>query len=223
MRNSISSRAMFARSMRFLAGLASSSRGRAWIAGALVLAVLVLVAGHELEHHFGALEKSFATLGPGGDTALLVLYVVATSLLLPDTVFRVAAGALFGFAHGTLGVVVGTLLGSLLQFAIARPLRPWIDRLVSARPTLGALRRAVLTDGLRLQLLIRLTPINHASVSYVLGAGGVRLWPFLAALPAMLPSILLEVWVGHTGRSAAGFGGGRSVGGEDLVMYGGLA
>lgn len=209
--------------LRFLRGLAATPRGRLWLLAGVALVVALLFGGKELERHLGSIEGALEGLGPGGATLLLLLYVVATSLLLPDTIFRVAAGALFGFGYGLLGVVAGVLLASLLQYSLARPLRPRIDGIIRRRPPLAALRRAVLHEGLRLQLLIRLTPLNHASISYVLGAAGVRLVPFTVALLAMLPAIVLEVWVGHAGRDAAGLVGPREYGPTDFVTFGGLA
>ena len=72
-------------------------------------------------------------------------------------------------------VVAGGLLASALQFTFARRLlRARIERTLAAKPSLAAIQPAVTQDELRLQLLLRLTPLNPATIRYLLGAAGVR-------------------------------------------------
>jgi hypothetical protein len=71
-----------------------------------------------------------------------------------------------------------------------------------------AIQRAVLDDELRLQALLRLTPLNPATVSYMLGAAGVDFSKFLIACCAMAPNLLLELYLGHAGKNLAWAGAG---------------
>ena len=192
---------------------------------AIGVALAVLVLGREVEHHLSAIESWIASLGPWGVVAFVGLFAVGTSIFVPDTILCVLAGALFGLPWGLAAVGAGSLLGSTLQFALARRLlRAPIQRRLAARPLLAAIQRAVQRDELRLQVLLRLTPLNPATISYVLGAAGVRLVGFLVACLGLVPILSVEVYFGHAGRHMAGeVGAARGTAAlHDAVMLGGL-
>lgn len=195
------------------------------IAG-LALLVLILAAGDEIGDHVAALEAWISGLGPMGMIAFVGLYVLATSLMLPESVFSVVAGALFGLAGGLAVVVTGAGLAAVLQYALARRLlRAPIERVISNRPTLAAIQRAVLRDETRLQVLLRLTPLNPATISYMLGAGGARFGAFLLACLGLFPHLFGQVYMGYAGKHAAHMAS-RGTGTfhlHDLMIFGGLA
>jgi uncharacterized membrane protein YdjX (TVP38/TMEM64 family) len=191
---------------------------------ALVVAMGVL--GHEIEHHIAAIETWIARFGPWAVPVFVALLVLGTSLMLPESVFGVAAGILFGFAWGLVAAVVGNLLAAALQYALARRLlRARIQRRLDARPVLAAIQRAVMRDEVRLQVLLRLTPLNPATVSYLLGAAGVQFSGYLLACLALLPHLGLEVYLGHAGKHLvrASVGTTHTSGLHDLAMIVGLA
>lgn len=169
---------------------------------AIVLVIIVLVVvGHEAELHLQAIEDWIAALGPWGRLAFVGVLVLGTSALLPESVFGLAAGALFGLAWGFGLTLLGNILAAALQYGLARwLLHDPIQRSLQKRPLLRALQGAVLREGIRLQVLLRLTPLNPALVSYLLGAAGVRFGGFvLASLVLGLHSII-EVYLGHAGK-----------------------
>lgn len=175
-----------------------------YLAVGLPLVVVVLVLGRELGHHIDAIEAWIARLGPLGLLAFVALFVVTTSVLVPDTLLSLIAGALFGMAWGLAVIVGGSLLAAGLQYALSRRLlRAWIDRKVAAKPSLAAIQRAVSRDEFRLQVLLRLSPLNPATLSYLLGAAGVRFSGFLVACLALVPGLAIEVYFGHAGKHAA--------------------
>ncbi len=144
---------------------------------------------------------------------------------MPDTVLCIIAGALFGMAWGATAIVVGSLFAATLQFALSRRLlRARIERALLAKPSLAAIQQAVTQDELRLQVLLRLTPLNPATVSYLLGAAGIRFGGFLIACLALIPSLTIEVYFGHAGKHMARMAGGsaRAGGLQDLVIIGGV-
>jgi len=212
-------------SRRFLAR-ASLRAAFPYFAVALLLLLAVLVLGRELERHFGALEAWIAQFGPWSMLAFIALFVLASSLLVPDTVLCILAGAMFGLAWGLLVVVVGSLIASGLQFTLSRRLlRARIARMLEARPSLAAIQRAVVHEEFRLQVLLRLAPLNPATISYLLGAAGVRLWGFLIACLALTPSLFVEVYVGRAGRHIVRLAGGAVDTDrlQDAAIVGGLA
>lgn len=195
------------------------------VAAAVLVVILVLILGREAGHHVLALETWIADLGAAGRAVFIALMVVCTSLLIPESLFGIAAGALFGVRVGFLTLVAANAIAAVIQYALARRLlRGRIQRALATRPQLAAVQRAVLKDETRLQLLLRLTPLNAASLSYVFGAAGVRLTGFLFACLGLVPHILLEVYLGHAGQRLTLDGGippAHSLA-HEAVTFGGL-
>jgi uncharacterized membrane protein YdjX (TVP38/TMEM64 family) len=192
----------------------------------LLLVVAIVLGGREIEHHITVLESWITHLGPWGVVAFVGLFMLTTSFLLPDTVLCIIAGALFGVYWGVAAVLTGSVLAGMVQFALAHKLlRERIQRALAARPSLGAIQRAVRRDEFRLQVLLRLTPLNPATISYLLGAAGVRFSGFLIAILALAPNLIVEVYFGHVGKHAARLVGSntRTAGMHDLALVGGFA
>lgn len=205
---------------------ASARAAVPYLAIGLLLVIAIVVAGHEIDHHISAIESWITNLRPWSMLAFIGLFVLLTSVLLPDTVLSIVAGTLFGLVWGVATVVAGTLLAASLQFALAqRLLRARIQRVFAARPSLAAIQRAIRTNELRLEVLLRLTPLNPATISYLLGASGVRFGRFLLACLAIVPALTLEVYFGYAGKHVARMAGrdAHAVYLHDLTVIGGLA
>lgn len=196
-----------------------------YVVAAVALIAAIVVLGREIHQHIDAIETWIERIGPWGPVAFIGVFVVLTSLLVPDTVMSIIAGALFGVGGGTVAVVAGALVASALQYALSRRLlRNRINRVLAAKPSLLEIQRAVRRQEFRLQVLLRLTPLSPTITSYLLGAAGVRFMGFLAAALALTPGLFLEVYFGHVGKHLAGMAGrdDRSVVGHDVVVIGGL-
>jgi uncharacterized membrane protein YdjX (TVP38/TMEM64 family) len=154
------------------------------------------------------------------------LFALLTSVLLPDTVLAIVAGGLFGLVWGIAAVVAGSLLAATLQFALSQHLlRARIRRALATRPSLAAVQRALSVNEFRMEVLLRLTPLNPATISYVLGAAGVRFGGFLLASLAIVPGLIFEVYFGYAGKHVARMAGRsrHAVYAHDLAVIGGLA
>jgi uncharacterized membrane protein YdjX (TVP38/TMEM64 family) len=168
--------------------------------GALLI-ITILIVGREIVHHIKAIELWIASLGPWSVFAFITLFVLATSFLFPETLLAVIAGALFGLPLGLAAIVVASLLAAALQFFLSQHfLRRRIQRVIAAKPSLAAIQRAVLRDEFRLQVLLRLTLLNPATISYLLGATGVRFGKFLVACLSLTPNLFIEVYFGHASK-----------------------
>jgi uncharacterized membrane protein YdjX (TVP38/TMEM64 family) len=197
-----------------------------YLAAGLLLIIAIVAGGREIQHHINAIEAFITKLGPWGVLAFIGLFVLATSFLLPDTVLCIIAGALFGLFWGVAAVLAGSVMAAAMQFALSHKLmRERIQQALAARPSLIAIQRAVRQDEFRLQLLLRLTPLNPATISYLLGAAGVRFSGFLFACLALIPNLVIEVYFGHVGKHAArlAVSDTRSAHLHDLAIFGGLA
>jgi uncharacterized membrane protein YdjX (TVP38/TMEM64 family) len=210
---------------RFLAR-AYSRAALPYLLVGLLLIVAIVFGGREIGHHINAIESWITKLGPWGVLAFVGLFTLATSFLLPDTVLCIIAGALFGLGWGVGAVLAGSLLAGTMQYALSRKLlRARIQRMLAARPSLAAIQRAVSRDEFRLQVLLRLTPLNPATINYLLGAAGVRFSGFLIACLALTPNLAIEVYFGHVGKHAARLLGSnaRTAHLHDLAIIGGLS
>lgn len=195
------------------------------VAAALVLAIIAFI-GDEAAHHINAFEAWIDGMGPSAIVVFVLLSVLLVSIFIPDSLIGIVAGATFGFSQGLMVVICCNLLAAALQFALARRLlKPFIDRLLAKRPALAAIQAAVMKQELRLQLLIRLTPLNRAVTNYVLGAAGVRFNGFMAACVALLPTIFLEVYFGYAGKHLVKIAGASSHDADlhDIVLVAGLS
>jgi uncharacterized membrane protein YdjX (TVP38/TMEM64 family) len=208
--------------------LLASARFRAalmYLPIGLLLIGTVILASYEIEHHIGAIEAWIANLGHWSVVAFIGFFVLTTSFLLPEAVLAIIAGALFGLLWGFAAVMAGNLIAATLQFILSQYLlRTYIQRAIAARPTLAAIQRTVNRDAYRLQVVLRLTPLNPATISYLLGAAGVRFSGFLLACLALTPHLFIEVYLGHAGKHIARMAGRhtRAVYLHDLTVIGGL-
>jgi len=196
-----------------------------YVLAAVAVVVAIVVLGREIHEHLRAMENWIAGLGIWGPIAFVALIVVATSLLVPDTALAIAAGALFGFVVGGIVVVAGGLLAAMVQYALARRLlQGAIQRETARRASLRSIVEAVRRREIGIQVLVRLTPLGPAMVSYLMGAAGVRFGGFMLACLVMIPAFLVEVYFGHAGVHVASMAG-RIRGGFDLrdgLLLGGL-
>jgi len=196
------------------------------VAVGLLLIIAIVGGGREIGHHINAIESWVTKLGPWGVLAFVGLFVLLTSFLFPDAVLCIIAGALFGPGWGVAAVLVGSVLAGTMQYALSRKLLgARIRRMLAARPSLGAIQRAISRDEFRLQVLLRLTPLNPATISYLLGAADVQFPGFLLACLALTPNLAIEVYFGHVGKQVAGLAGSdaRIAYLHDLTIIGGLA
>jgi len=192
----------------------------------LLLVVAIALAGDEIERHITAIEARIANLRPWSVLAFVGLFVVATSLLMPDTVLSIMAGALFGLRWGIAAVVTGSALAAVLQHGLSqRLLRAPVERALAVRPSLAAIQLAVRRNDVRLQALLRLTPLNPATISYMLGAARVRFGGFLLACLALVPNLVIEVYFGYAGKHVARMAGRTTheVHVHDVTVIGSLA
>lgn len=179
-----------------------------------VAALGALIGGVTLAVLFGdripELTGRVAEEGLRGAALFVFAYIAATVALIPGSLLTLAAGVVFGIAEGTALVFVGAVSGSTAAFLIARHLaRPAVERRLGSLPRLGRIDRAVARDGLRIILLLRLSPLVPFSVlNYALGLTRVRTRDFVLASVAMLPGTLLYVYSGSLIGDVARIAGG---------------
>ena len=119
---------------------------------------------------------------------------------------------MFGVWRGSLLVFIGASLGASLVYVIASPLAGsrWMQRVTRDR-RVDALRTAVAGEGVNIMVLLRLSPITpYSIVNYALALSGVRFSDFVAALPGMIPVIIMSTYYGKVVGDVAALAAGVS-------------
>ncbi len=177
-------------------------------AAILAISFVFLIAAIWLGRHFGhrlpEVEHWIGAHGRAGWALFILIIIVLTSVYVPDTIFALIAGVVFGVAGGTAIMVTAGVLTAMLNFAIARLLlRDTVQRWLDRSPKLAAIERAVNHEGLRFQLLLRLTPIHPVTVNYLLGATNTRFPTFLMGCVGLIPGLFVEVYFGAAAKHIA--------------------
>lgn len=187
-------------------------RGRFLLRALLVVAILaaLVFGGRQLGSLIPAVTAYVDGLGPWAPPVFIAIYVVATIAFVPGSLLTLAAGALFGLFYGTLYVMIGATLGACGAFLVARYLaRGAVERRLVAYPRFAALDEALGRDGLRIVVLLRLSPVFPFNMlNYALGVTRVTFRDFLIASAGMLPGSLLYVYYGRVVGDVAALAGG---------------
>lgn len=166
---------------------------------AIAVIALLLFMGRSAARLLPAATEWVADQGPIAPIVFGLMYVLATVLLVPGSILTLAAGALFGVLKGTVIVLIAASLGACAAFLIARyAARERVARLTSRDRRFAAVDRAVGEAGLKIVMLLRLSPVFPFSLlNYALGLTGVRFRDYAIACVAMLPGTLLFVYYGR--------------------------
>lgn len=167
---------------------------------ALLIGILALLwfGGRALGDRALQAAEWATSQGAAGNVLFIAGYAIATVLLIPGSILTLAAGALFGIAHGSALVFAGAVVGSSLAFLLSRHLvRPLVERRIQGDRRFAAIDQAIGQEGRRIVFLLRLAPVFPFSVlNYGLGLTGVRYLDYLVASVGMLPGTLLYVYYG---------------------------
>ncbi len=150
-----------------------------------------------------ALEARIASLGVWAPVGFVLLYAIATVVMVPGSIFDLIGGALFGPYFGCALNLAGGSLGAALAFLVARYIaRDWVE-VRAGRRTRGIVN-SVDADGWQFVAFVRLVPIFPYNVmNYLLGLTHIPFPQYIVAtLVFMAPSTVVYTWIGVAGREA---------------------
>jgi uncharacterized membrane protein YdjX (TVP38/TMEM64 family) len=209
---------------------ASNARRDTWrkLAAAAFAIAALAVLGRYAGQYVPRFAAWVAQLGAWGPIVFVLGYTIATVAFVPGVVLTLAAGAIFGVARGTVFVLIGATVGACAAFLIARYVaRDAVARRISGNARFAAVDRAIGREGLKVVLLLRLSPAFPFNLlNYALGVTEVRFRDYALACAGMLPGTLLYVYSGKVaGDVAAAAAGAVQPGGPAaLALFGvGLA
>jgi uncharacterized membrane protein YdjX (TVP38/TMEM64 family) len=195
-------------------------------AAALLAAIVAGMAFLPLQQYLLWLLQQIEYLGPWGPALLVGIYVVACMLMLPSWFITLAAGFLFGMLWGAVTACLGSVLGAMAAFFVARSVaRPWIEHRLAGHPYFLALDRAIGVRGFKIVALVRLCSLSpYALTSYLFGLTKIPLGPFLfGSWLGRLPATIVYAYVGSTAKSLVDVAMGRVHLGHETEILLGLA
>ena len=183
--------------------------GKIALAATLLAAAAALILLLPAREFLIALVERVQAFGIWGLLLLGALYVPVCVLLLPGSVFTMGAGWLAGLlwpnapglavAAGTLVASCGSVAGATAAVLLGRSFfRERIARKTASQPKFQALNAAAAREGLKLVLLVRLSPVFPFNLlNYALGLTQVRIRDYvLGSWIGMLPGTVLFVYLG---------------------------
>ncbi len=154
--------------------------------------------------------------GALGVLVYAVVFAIAAICLVPGSILTVGAGVAYGLVWGTIVASTASAIAATAAFLVARTIaRQRVARWAASDPRFAALDAAIGDDGLKLVILVRLSPLIPFNVlNYALGLTRVRLRDYaLGSFLGMLPVTLLYVYVGSLAGQLASIARGTAAGG----------
>lgn len=169
------------------------------------------------------------TAGAAGALALLAFDAGWSLLAFPSGIMAAVSGYAYGFGRGVLIAVPLGLVAMCITFLVGRLVLSrftiWRDE---DSPRVAAVRKALEADGLKVAVLLRITPMIPQSVmTYVFATTSLRLRDFAVATACgLVPFSLFYAYLGSLVDDAAGLvsGDGPELGATRWIALGaGLA
>ncbi|MEP7118803.1 MAG: TVP38/TMEM64 family protein [Acidobacteriota bacterium] len=185
------------------------------VGGAAALASLAIEAAFvlPLSQWISQLTDWMRAAGPLGALAYAGVYILAAVLMLPGVILTAGAGLAYGPIWGTLLVSPVSVLAATTAFLMGRTIaRGWIASRMAADPRFRAVDAAIGQHGLKIVLLLRLSPLFPFNVlNYALGLTGVRLRDYIVgSAVGMLPGTVLYVYLGSLAGDVSALARGTS-------------
>jgi uncharacterized membrane protein YdjX (TVP38/TMEM64 family) len=147
-------------------------------------------------------------LGTTGAIVFIMIYILATVLFIPGSLLTLGAGVLFGVVFGSLYVFIGATIGATAAFLVGRYLaRGWVEKQIQGHQKFNAIDNAVGKDGLKMVLLLRLSPVFPFNLlNYALGITKVSLKDYFIGSIGMIPGTVMYVYIGSLAGDLATIG-----------------
>lgn len=143
-------------------------------------------------------------MGPMGFVYFGAIYTIAEILAIPAVPLTASAGYLFGVQDGTAVVLFSASIAAAVSFLIGRTfLRSYVEGILEDYPDFQKIDKAIESEGFKLMLLLRLSPIFPFALSnYLYGVTSIKFWPyFWGTMLGFLPGTVAYVYTGEIGKS----------------------
>ncbi len=165
----------------------------------------LILVGHELELHLPDIEHWILNLGPWGPLVFVALFVLLTPLLVSVDALCFTAGLLFPLDSAVCYMILASYLAAAVIFLLGRYLfKEQVENFIAQQKRLSDFNGALERHAFKLMLLLRLTPLPFAVLSYAFAVAPVRFWPYLAATSGIFIYNGTLVYLGYTTKHIAG-------------------
>ena len=206
------------------ASAATTGSGLRRLAVGLALLLCLALLARALGGRIPAFVAWVDGLGPLAPLVFAAAYAVGVVCFVPGSALTLAAGALFGIGEGLLVAWCAATIGSAMAFLVARYVaRGAVEERIAGSPRFAAIDQAVGKEGLKIVLLLRLSPVfPFTLLNYGLGLTRVRFLDYIVASVGMIPGTLLYVYYGQVIGLAAQLAGGAKLerGPADWAIFG---
>lgn len=191
------------------------------------LALLAVAKGLDVQEYLLNLVSWIRGAGWYGIAIFILAYVAAAVSFLPGSILTLGAGFAYGVGIGTAVVVVAANTAAVLAFLLGRTVaREWVAGKIEGNVRFAAIDRAVGREGLKIVLLIRLSPIFPFNLlNYAFGVTKVSARDYiLGSLVGMLPGTVMYVYLGSLITNVSELAAGRASGSDlqQIFYFAGL-
>ena len=172
------------------------------IVAAIVIAYRFLPISEWLKHF----QTYVRGIGALGYVVYIAVYAICVVAFIPASILTLGAGAIFGFAGGTIVVVIGATIGATLAFLLARTvMRKRIEEMTRNNVKFRALDRAIANEGMKIVFLVRLAVVFPFTwVNYAFGLTAIPLWRYvLATFVGIIPTTMAFVFASSAATKAS--------------------
>jgi uncharacterized membrane protein YdjX (TVP38/TMEM64 family) len=126
-------------------------------------------------------------------------------------ILSIAAGVMFGLGAGFLCAWAGTFFSAALIFFTGRHLaHAYVERFIKRHPKLSNINETASAKGLRIMLMLRLSPLPFAPLSYALSITHVRFRDYMVACSGMALTNFLGVYSGFVAKHVTTLASGHA-------------
>ncbi|NEP91194.1 MAG: TVP38/TMEM64 family protein [Okeania sp. SIO2C2] len=138
------------------------------------------------------------SLGVWSPITFIIIYNLATLILIPGLVLTMGGGVIFGVIWGAIYVFFASTLGATIAFIIGRYVsRDWVCQQLSQHPKFKAIDIAVVKEGFKIVFLTRLCPLFPFNLlNYAFGVMQVSLKDYFLGSLGMIPATVMYVYFG---------------------------
>jgi uncharacterized membrane protein YdjX (TVP38/TMEM64 family) len=183
--------------------------------GVLFVAVALTIFQFRSQLTVDSIEYWVNQFGIKGPLVFMLMFMIATVIFLPGSIFALAGGALFGPVYGSIYSLTAASIGATMAFFTARYLASdWVARKAGGK--LKLLIEGINTAGWRFVAFVRLVPLFPFNfLNYALGVTKIDSRQYIiATLMCMSPGAIAYTYLGYVGREV--------VGGRGSPVYRGL-
>jgi len=187
-----------------------------------VIIIIVLLSTLNITQFFENLLTWEKEHPAQGAFLFILVYIVATVLLIPGSILTLGAGFIFRPLPTAIGVVLaGASIGLFFAFLFGRYLcRGWVSQKLVHHAKFLAVDKALENEGWKVLFLLRLAPVFPFNIlNYIAALTKIKLWQYLvASVIGIIPGTCLYVYLGSLAGDIKDIAQGTTTNSKDVTI-----